>query len=250
MHNLERWSLKMSKAKRKSRTTLSLTCLNLISFSSTRLLIWITKPNIAAANKKAGPTVPTVESVLMAGCANSVKEGLHSKLESAPSESERDKHIQSSCCIHIQKLCHFHFCLGKIWEVWTLQMSSSDVETLLHLLVQGRRGMASVHNEPYLPTQFVQSHALQLLAVEFDNQNWDLKIFRENKFQWNSSGRHMQLLMCPALQSIMYHNTALDWQVAKCRPLQVCQSAVPAKPSRWTYQSKYQCPSFSYKHFC
>jgi hypothetical protein len=30
----------------------------------------------------------------------------------------------------------------------------------------------------------------------------------------------------------------------------VCQSAVPAKPSRWTYQSKYQCPSFSYKHFC
>jgi hypothetical protein len=107
--------------------------------------------------------------VLMAGWANSVKEGFHSKLESAPSESERDKHIQSSCCTHIQKLFHFNFFLSKIWEVWTLHMSSSDVETLLHLLVQGRRGMASVHNEPYLPTQFVQSHALQLLAVEFDN---------------------------------------------------------------------------------
>jgi hypothetical protein len=48
------------------------TCLSLSSFSPTRLLIWITNPNIIAASRNVGPIVPTAENVSILGCANSV----------------------------------------------------------------------------------------------------------------------------------------------------------------------------------
>lgn len=39
----------------------------------TKTLIWKTKPNIATAKKKVGPTAPKAEKISKAGCANSLK---------------------------------------------------------------------------------------------------------------------------------------------------------------------------------
>ena len=44
--------------------------------------IWITSPNIVAARRKIGPTIPTTDEVSMLGWANSLNATDHSMVES------------------------------------------------------------------------------------------------------------------------------------------------------------------------